>query len=898
MLDDTRPEALERVRAQANIQVRGQDEQRSIYELLEPVRRTDSALDPTKGLLALPQPSHGDLYLDLEGDPFAGDDGMDYLFGILEPGKTGSDGKPLFHAFWSRDDEGRVTPGGEKRAFERTIDKIVECLSEDPNLHVYHYAPYEPTHLGKLMGRYNTRQDELDQLFRGDRLIDLYQVVRQGIRASVESYSIKKLEPFYQFDREIGLRDAGSSIVEFEHWLRMGGKAGVAEEALQKIQDYNRDDVVSTWLLRDWLEERRTELGQAKGLTLPRRNIENDDPGDKLADWLEQVRLVAEPLTAGIPEDETDRAWTDDERARRLMANLLGWHRREQKPDWWRYFSQLNDMNDDDRLSAKEPLSMLELMGPEGDGGRTFRYRFPDQDFDIDTDPTNPATKKAMAVMDLDEEAREIVLRFKRGHDMVHPTALVDITYIPTRAQEQNLLDIGRSIVESGIDGNGPHRAARGLLLRTPPHIKGHPYGKPLNPEGDTAAAARALVVGLDRSVLAIQGPPGSGKTYTGARMILDLVAEGKKVGVTANGHKVIGKLLDDVWLAAQEDDRFAEGGIRIGQKPGRDDEPTCAQATSMADETAIAALAADEVDVVGGTSWLWAKEAFARAVDVLFIDEAGQFSLANAISVSTAAESMVLLGDPQQLDQPLKGSHPPGAERSALAHLLGPSRVVMPDELGLFMDRTWRLHPAICDYTSEMFYRSELRPEPGNERQALRGAGDANGEGIRFVAVDHGDARHDSASPEEAERIAEIIADLLEGSSEWIDREDRQAPITSADILVITPYNAQRKLIDAALAERGPRCAAVNVGTVDKFQGQQAPISVYSMATSRPEDAPRGMEFLYSLNRLNVATSRARCLTLVVASPALIAAQARTPRQMVLANALCRLREVAEAST
>ena len=893
-LEHTSASALHRVHEQARIQVEGEDQDRKLHELLDPIVTETGELDTTKGLLALPEPSPGDLFLDLEGDPFAGDDGMDYLFGILEPGRTGPDGEPLFHAFWSRDDQGRVNAAGEKRAFEATIDKLTECLAADPDLHIYHYAPYEPSHLGKLMGRYSTRQDEVDQLFRGDRLIDLYQVVRQGLRASVESYSIKKMEPFYGFDREIELRDAGSSIVEFEHWLQMGGKAGVGEEVLQQIEDYNHDDVVSTWRLRDWLEEQRTALGRARGETLPRRSVESGEADTELSEWLRAVQSVAEPLIEDVPEDED--AWTPQQRARVLMANLLGWHRREQKPDWWRYFHQRNDLTDEERLEAREPLSMLELVGPEGEGTRIFRYRFPEQDFDIGRDAENTATGNDMGVEDIDEEGNEIVLRFKRGHPIVHPTSLVSVTVVPTKAQEQTLLKIGRSIIEHGIEGEGPYRPARDLLLRRPPHIAGHTYGAPLADEdGEAAAVARRYVVSLEQSTLAIQGPPGSGKTYTGARMILDLVAQGKKVGVTANGHKVIGKLLNDVWAAAQEDERFTERGIRLGQKPGRDAEPTCEWAEPMpGQQDALAALTEDEVDVVGGTSWLWARAEYEDSVDVLFIDEAGQFSLANSVAVSPAADSLVLLGDPQQLDQPLKGSHPIGAERSALAHLLGKGTAVMPDDLGLFMERTWRLHPDICGYTSEVFYQDELLPQPGNERQVLQGLGRVDGEGIRFIAVDHEASRNDNESIEEARVIADLVCGLLDGGATWTDREDDTTSVGPADILVLTPYNAQRKRIGVELAKRSDQCAQVAVGTVDKFQGQQAPISIYSMATSRPEDAPRGMEFLYSLNRLNVATSRARCLTLVVASPALIEAHADSPRQMRLANALCRLAEIA----
>ncbi len=265
-LEGTRAEALARVHRQAQLQVQGEDERRDIYELLPPHQTEDGSLDTTKGLLALPEPSPGDLYLDLEGDPFIGDDGMDYLFGLLQPSLTDGQGEPLFHAFWSRDAAGEVTEAGEKAAFEACIDKIMACLEEDPNLHVYHYAPYEPSHFGRLMGRYDTRQDEVDRLFRGDIMVDLYGVVRQGLLASVESYSIKKLEPFYGFERGIELRAAGDSIVEFERWMELGGHGeGVGQEILDQIEAYNRDDVVSTLQLHRWLETLRSGAGGPTG---------------------------------------------------------------------------------------------------------------------------------------------------------------------------------------------------------------------------------------------------------------------------------------------------------------------------------------------------------------------------------------------------------------------------------------------------------------------------------------------------------------------------------------------------------------------------------------------------------------------------------------------------------
>jgi len=298
---------------------------------------------------------------------------------------------------------------------------------------------------------------------------------------------------------------------------------------------------------------------------------------------------------------------------------------------------------------------------------------------------------------------------------------------------------------------------------------------------------------------------------------------------------------------------------------------------------------------VLGGTAWMWAREDFADVVDVLFVDEAGQFSLANAVCVSPAASSMVLLGDPQQLDQPTQGTHPPGAERSALAHILqvgGQPVQTMPPDRGLFLERTWRMHPRITRFTSELFYEDRLDIEPGNERQALAGSGELDGEGIRFVAVTHAE-RDDTDSVEEAGVVASMVDQLLSVGATWTDRLGLEQALTQADILVVAPYNDHRVAVEEALVARG--YPGVRVGTVDKFQGQQAPISIYTMASSSADDAPRGMEFLYSLNRLNVATSRARCLTVVVASPELIRVRCKTPHQMRLANALCRLVEVAE---
>jgi superfamily I DNA and/or RNA helicase len=296
-------------------------------------------------------------------------------------------------------------------------------------------------------------------------------------------------------------------------------------------------------------------------------------------------------------------------------------------------------------------------------------------------------------------------------------------------------------------------------------------------------------------------------------------------------------------------------------------------------------ALADNEAQIVAGTVWLWARPEMAGSVDVLFVDEAGQMSLANVLAASSATGSIVLLGDPQQLDHPQRGVHPEGAEASALSHLLDEQKTITPDR-GLFLAESWRLHPDICVFTSNVFYEGRLTSRPENANQRLNVAGPIGGTGLRFVPVEH-DANQ-SDSPEEVERVAEFVELLLRDDATWIDKERQVRRITLNDILIVAPYNAQVSLLLRRLP-RGSR-----VGTVDKFQGQEAPVVIYSMATSTPQDAPRGMEFLYSGNRLNVATSRAQCVTVLVANPALLDVECKTPRQIELANAFCRYLEMA----
>jgi hypothetical protein len=442
------------------------------------------------------------------------------------------------------------------------------------------------------------------------------------------------------------------------------------------------------------------------------------------------------------------------------------------------------------------------------------------------------------------------------------------------------LFRIGEFVAANGVEAAGRFRAGRDLLLRRPPRLAGSGTLEALPGEEVKNTACR-IASTLEDSVFAIQGPPGAGKTFTGARMICDLVKLGKKIGVTALSHKVIRHLLEEVADAGTE---MKTRGVRCMQRTDEEG-PTADISIAQDNEEALAALESGEANVLGGTSWLWTPEAASETVDVLFIDEAGQMALADVLAVSQAAKSIVLIGDPQQLERPLKGSHPEGAEKSALEHLLN-GRKTIPADMGFLLPETWRLHPKVCEFTSEMFYEGRLVSRDFLRNRVMEGHAWLSGAGLWFVPVEHQGSRNSSA--EEVEVVSRIVEGLLKPEVKWFGSAGNPRCLKEEeDILIVAPYNAQV----SDLLARLPR---MRIGTVDKFQGQEAPVVIYSLTTSSPEEAPRGMEFLYSLNRLNVATSRAMTAVIVVGNRRLFEPECRTPRQMQLANALCAYREMA----
>ncbi|MCA9736951.1 MAG: TM0106 family RecB-like putative nuclease, partial [Gemmatimonadetes bacterium] len=873
---------FERIRAQARVQLQGRQRNQPVHEILPPEETGEGR---SVGLAALPAPSPHDWFFDLEGADYAFTHGIEYLFGV-------SDTDDRYKGEWA------LTPAAEKEALLHFLERALAHVEAHPDAHIYHFGHYEPTALKRLVGRYGVGTDALDALLRREAFVDLHRIVRQSVRASVERYSLKPLEAFYGFERSVPLAEANPARMRLEYGLALGesGESIAADRPI--VEGYNRDDCVSTRALRDWLEGLRTEWESRHGAALPRPVVQEKE--DKPDDRAQQVREHMEALLAGVPDDPD--AQTPDQRVRWLLAHVLEWHRREDKSAWWEYF-HLRTLSDEELIEESRPLAGLEYVGmmAEVDRSLIHRYSFPEQEHRIEEHKpavdAHTETRTMRTVVAVDEIRRTIDLRIgkptkSRSVDVQAIRALLPNDIVPADAQRDRLLATAAHLRSGPPALEAWSPASLPLLQAQPPRFEGGRSLPEILPGANTLDRARAAVLALEPGVLPVQGPPGTGKTYTGARMIRALLRAGRRVGVTGPSHKVITNLLDEVCKADADDAATPIEGLQVSTEACTD--PRLAAVGGAGDaRKAIAARAeAGEppFNLVAGTAWLWSASGFERAVDVLFIDEAGQFSLANALAVAPAATRLVLLGDPQQLNQPQKGIHPPGTEVSVLEHLAGVDGIVA-EQQGLFLGETWRMRPEITAFTSELFYESKLRARADLQEQRVVLADGSEWGGLEVVETPHTGNSRESA--EEAEVIAARFERLLRPAGVFIDRQGTQRALTQEDVLVVAPYNAQVARIRERLAAAG--FPEARVGTVDKFQGQEAPVAFYSLASSSAEDAPRGMDFLYALDRLNVATSRARCLTVVVASPALFRAECRRPSQMRMVNAFVRFVEMAE---
>jgi len=823
-------------------------------------------------LMVLPDPDRGDLFFDFEGDPLWTADGRDwgleYLWGVL----TATD---EFQPLWAHD------RAGERAALVDFLTFVRKRRRRCPGMHIYHYAAYEKSALLRLAGRYGAGEDDVDDLLRNGVLVDLFPLVRKAVRVGTENYSIKSLEPLYMGAelRDGEVTTAADSITQYARYcdLRDRGRDEEAAIVLKEIEEYNRYDCRSTRRLRDWL------LARAIESAVPPRGpqaVRHSQP-PRAADGADAV----ERRLLGFAGDAIGQR-SADQQAVAIIAAARGFHRREDKPYWWGHFDRLNNPTDEwadntgvfvadhARLiadwhtppRARKPQRRVELTGElaAGDlGADMYALYEPPAPEGLSDDPDRRGfgSVEVAEADDPDAPTRVVVVeRQPKDGDVFAqlPFALTPGPPIRTTAMRESI-EATAAEVAAGLPAL-PANAMLDVLLRRPPRTVS---GAPLPRSGAIADDISAALLDLDGSYLAVHGPPGTGKTFTAATVIARLVNDYCwRVGVVAQSHAVVENLFGGLIDAGVDPLRVAKK--RSGASGDWQD----------IDNAEFAGfIAGHDGCVVGGTAWDFANanKIPREALDLLVIEEAGQFSLANTIAVAPAARNLLLLGDPQQLPQVSQGTHPEPADSSALGWLVE-GRHTLPAERGYFLELSYRMHPAVCAAVSRLSYDNRLRSAE-RHTTARRLAGRAPG--VRTLLVDHNG--NSTSSPEEAAAIVAEIGRLI--GSHWTD-ENGTRPLEPTDVLVVAPYNAQVVLIRAALGAAG--LADVDAGTVDKFQGRQAPVVFVSMTASSIDDVPRGISFLLNRNRLNVAVSRAKYASIIVRSPGLTDYLPATPEGLV----------------
>lgn len=838
----------QRIRRQAQLQLNAADDNPQ-FELVDP------ELHPTGGLRLLPEPTANDLFFDIEGDPYRGFEsaGLEYLWGV-------SDTNDEFRSWWAHDSD------QERATFEQCVDHFIDAFAADATMHIYHYASYEVSVLKRLASRFASRIDEVDHLLRNEVFVDLYSVARHSVRTSAESMSIKKLEAFYRNARDTDVQSGMESVVEYERWLESGMSPDSRDQSiLDAIWAYNRDDCVSTRQLRDWLEERRAQA-IAAGMSIPRPVLAAAAPDSANAAARSQRQAVRDALLAEY--DDSDLV----SHGRWLLGNLLDFHEREAKPQWWKQF-ELRAMSPAELWEDSEAVAGLVDQGIVGTVARSnlHELRFdPAQPHKLkpgtmsDYTPDTDGKHRGVTIHEVD--APNGVLLVKQGNRNTDPMPahLIPAGPVNTESLRDALFEVAQAASGTGLGG---FPAIRDLLERRPPRLAA---GQSLQGPGEDASASVVRCASLlDESCLAVQGPPGTGKTYTGAHMIIELVREGKKVGVVSNSHRAIENLLAEI---------VSHDGGTTSILKVRGEAAALAPGIDHSNQPKDAAqqFLDGDYDVVGGTAWFFARPALRNEFDVLVVDEAGQFSLANTIAAATSARNLVLLGDPQQLDQPVQGTHPDGVAVSALSHFIRDEATISP-ERGIFLDGTWRMDPAVCSFVSETFYDGRLAAAADAPRRSIDGLRS----GIYWQPVLHD--LNKARAPEEAQQAVTIAESLM--GRDFSDGSTSR-PLRSSDMMVIAPFNAQVGEIRGAFENAG--LGGAQIGTVDLFQGRQAPVVIYSMTSSSGELAPRGIDFLYNGNRFNVAISRAQVAAIAIGNPALLNTNANKPEQMPLVGALC----------
>lgn len=922
-VDGLSPAVVEKAQLQARLQV--EQEARNP----DPAHPTDvpwAVTHPQRIAELLPPPDPGDIFFDFEGDPLwydaalAGEPdawGLEYLFGVVE-NPPAPDAEAPFVAFWAHD------RAAERVALRDFLAYLADRRTRFPRMHVYHYAAYEKSTLRHLAGRHGEGEAQVDALLREGLLVDLYAAVKAGLRTGQRSYSLKKLEPLYMATgRGDGVTNAADSIVEYAEAVaaRDAGRLDDWTERLKAIEVYNHYDCDSTRGLRDWLLARLAEVGVA-----PARAVVLDAEAEARAAELSAPDPLEDDLLAiAGPGPGEGEVRTPARQAVALVGAALRYHQREDKPYWWGHFDRLGAHPSDwterrnvllaDRPGAVEVVTDWHVRPGKQVERRVLRMTGrlePGSDLRAGAravglyDAPLPACVKTvldaprgwcerMTVLEVTAEVdgptpRDVLLVEEtrpRGSEPFAelPMALAPAGPIGTAPLRDAIRGLAEQVLAAARTGAPspaapdadvplPRAAVLDLARRVPPRTRS---GGPLPAGDDLVDVLTRAVLDLDDSYLAVQGPPGTGKTHTGARVIAALVARGWRVGVVAQSHAVVENLLRGVAGAGVPAAAIARKAPTASD--GRTADPQ-APWTWVPDARFDAFWAAHPGGapgtgaVLGGTAWdlVNAGRLPSAPLDLLVVDEAGQFALATTFAVAGAARNLLLLGDPQQLPQVSQGTHPEPVDRSALGWLTD-GHDTLPAHLGYFLPVTYRLHPQVCAAVSTLAYEGRLVSAPAAAARSLDGVP----AGVHGVLVEHeGNA---VASPQEADVVVRMVADLV--GRTWHDpaAATPERPLTPADVLVVAAYNAQVWTVRRALDAAG--FTATRVGTVDRFQGQEAAVVLVTTAASSPAQVPRGLDFLLDRNRLNVAVSRGQWAAFVVRSTHLTRTLPRRPESL-----------------
>lgn len=847
-------ESFERLRDQAALQLAGEAAGEIVFEVIAP-----------RGLADLPPRSSGDLWFDMEGDPYApGLAGLEYMFGygFLQDGQFGFDTAEA------------DSPASERVAFEEFIDLVMSRWASHPDMHVYHYADYERRTLQRLAQQHGTREVEVDRILQSGILVDLYAVVRRALRFSTESLSLKYIEGVYGVTHSgEDVATAMDSVIQYERVvaLREQGDHEQASAVLDSIRSYNKLDCESTMKLDDWLRTLVPGGGSApSSVPMVDDQVEPVDPFAGLIDALE----------AGLSVDPALRSNTD--RARALLSAALLFHTRERRPAWWKLFELIKaDVEDLRRASDVLVADRVDAT----DWHMPPRARKLRRDITVTSDSEDPrmvldASKDAFLLYETAAEGMPRPSDSDRGyHAAAVETVQDDHAVISERSGPDDTIwaDLPIAVLPGAPISADPIRKAIAALTQTViPQSPGGSWAFPDTAWADLllARTPRLARGGLRRtgdsiddictalrdcqdSFIAVQGPPGTGKTYVGSRAVARLVDQGWRIGVVAQSHSVV-----DNFLEAVHD---TDPAIPMAKEPGAGRPAAQPWHVGPKDKVDTWALTQSAGYIIGGTAWTFSREAVQTlGLDLIVIDEAGQFALANAIACAGAARNALLLGDPQQLPQVTQAAHPEAMEASLLEHIMG-GHATMPGDRGYFLDMTYRMHPDLTRAVSDLQYEGRLHSAPVTSLRHLDGVSP----GVIAVPVEHRD--NTTSSPQEAAAVVDLVRGLI--GTTWTPARgttpQAPRPMAEADIIIVAAYNAQVRLLRRELDDAG--YIDVQIGTVDKFQGREEVVVIVSMATSSAEDLPRGIEFLLSPNRLNVSISRAQWACYLVHSPALL---------------------------